>query len=133
MNQPETLSEDVTIDREHAMQVGLLDLLGQAIADGKPDSEKLEILDQLLSFSDVHFMSEQLMMRQYSYEGYDKHVVEHDTMVDALRALKAAVTQDPSEYQGPQIAGLRGLLLKHIALEDRQFADFLQSRKSPRP
>ncbi|MCW8949956.1 MAG: hemerythrin family protein, partial [Sedimenticola sp.] len=81
-------SEKSTIDGEHAIQIGMINLLGQAIAEKQSITDKTNILDQLINYTEVHFMSEQLIMRQHSYEGYNEHNVEHDNLMEQLLIMK---------------------------------------------
>ena len=58
-------------DAEHHVQLSLAQTLCEAASTGVDAALAREILDQLVAYSDVHFLSEQLLMRLCSYPDYD--------------------------------------------------------------
>ncbi|MEH6472529.1 MAG: hemerythrin family protein [Halopseudomonas sp.] len=127
MNHPQTEQENATINREHAVQIGMVDLLNQAITEDRPDSEKVKILDQLIDYTDVHFMSEQLIMRQHSYEEFEAHDNDHDALMERLKDLKQQAQASALFNENKALMELRGLLLSHIATYDRKLSTYLHS------
>jgi len=125
MHKSQHISEESVIAREHEVQISMIDLLKRAIETDKPEAEQIAILDQLISYTDVHFMSEQLIMRQHSYEGYDAHDAEHDAIMSQLNSLKEQTQATGIDATNPALMGLRGLLLSHIATQDRDLSVFL--------
>ena len=118
------------VDQEHAVQLEMLDLLSLAIRDNKPEADKLEILDQLISYTEIHFMSEQLIMRERSYEGLDEHEADHDALMERLLEIKTDCLSNGVNADNRGIQSLRSLLLTHIATQDRKLSTFL---KTPQP
>lgn len=125
MNNSFIQSEGATIDKEHTVQIQLINLLAKAVIDNKGDSEKAEILDQLISFTQVHFMSEGLVMRQHSFEDYDEHNHEHDAMIDHLNKLKKKVQSGSTSLDLQKLNELRSMLLNHIGNQDQRFSAYL--------
>ena len=65
------------VEAEHDVQMQMLDSLAAAVENrGNFASMKL-VLEQFIEFSDLHFLSEQLVMRLHSYPGYEAHMEEH--------------------------------------------------------
>ena len=120
-------SEEATIDREHAVQLGMIDLLSNAIDEDKPNSEKIKVLEQLIAYTEVHFMSEQLIMRQHSYEGFEAHESEHDLLMDQLLNMKEEIIQKAVYIDKLALKELRRLILTHIATQDRLLSDYIAS------
>jgi hemerythrin len=115
------------IDGEHQVQLGLLQALCDA-AGAKGDSASVaEILDQLIAFSEAHFMSEELLMRLKSYDDYEDHVDEHIHMMDALNRISADHAAGDSALVSGKAEEVLGFIGKHIATRDRRFADFVRS------
>lgn len=113
------------IDGEHRVQVGLLSALRDAVAEGRAETEVNEILEQLIDYTKVHFMSEELLMRLYEYPRYEAHVAEHDRMVEQIEQAQeryqsgdAATT---TETLDATLAGLVG----HIGSSDRTLGGYL--------
>ncbi|MCW8847747.1 MAG: hemerythrin family protein [Sedimenticola sp.] len=122
-------SEKSTIDGEHAIQIGMINLLGQAIAEKQSITDKTNILDQLINYTEVHFMSEQLIMRQHSYEGYNEHNVEHDNLMEQLLIMKDRVLSKETSVGSQLLNELRDLLITHIATQDRKLTNYLLSAR----
>ena len=125
MNKSFTQSELATVEKEHSLQIQLLNLLSVAVNKGQDNSEIISIIDQLLSFSQVHFMSEELIMRQHSYEGYDSHSDGHSKLIDEFHRLKQDLNTDLSTLDLSRIDDLKESLMNHIASQDQSLSIFL--------
>lgn len=119
------------IDGEHRVQIELVTALRQALSEGRTKEEVGEILGQLVSYTDVHFMAEQLLMRKTDYPGQPAHVMEHDRLIDQVRELQRL-------YQAGELAltlenadWLRRWLLKHIQSSDYALSRYLQRHYQP--
>lgn len=64
-------------DREHEIQLGLLRALCTAAGENRDAAVVGEILERLISYSEAHFLSEELLMRLNSYDDYEDHVDDH--------------------------------------------------------
>jgi len=117
-----------TVDREHRVQIGLLDALTAAVKKGRPEPEIREIHRGLLDYSRVHFLSEQLLMRLHAYPDHDRHLADHEEMISALEAFGEALDGDGIETSLPEMDRLRAFLLGHIEGRDRELADHLAAR-----
>ena len=113
------------IDGEHRVQVGLLSALRHAVTEGRAETEVNEILEQLIDYTKVHFMSEELLMRLYQYPHYEAHVAEHDRMVEQIEQARERYHSGDSaattETLDVTFAGLVG----HIGRSDRTLGGYL--------
>lgn len=119
------------LDAEHEAQLGEMNALGRAIADGKPKSEVLTRIDHLVEFLEGHFLSEQIAMREGAYPDYEAHVRDHDNAVGLLRELRTRMDADDPDAAGEILQGLRGWLLGHVRSADADLARFLGADPSP--
>ena len=72
------------LDFEHQGQIELL-LAVEAELRGTADKARLAMmLDQLIEFTNIHFMSEQVLMRT-GLSGLRAHEAEHDHLMDQMR------------------------------------------------
>ncbi len=112
-------------DAEHHVQLGLAQTLCEAAGTGVDAALAREILDQLVAYSDAHFLSEQLLMRLCSYPDYDDHMSDHDRLMMKLEAAKQYGDEEqtiaPSEAEA-----ILALLAQHISTKDRRFVDFFR-------
>jgi hemerythrin len=114
-------------DREHEIQLGLLRALCVAAGENRDADTVAEILDRLISYSEAHFMSEELLMRLKSYDDYEDHVEDHVQMLDTLRSIAAShAGGDPALIAG-RAAEMLDFIGRHIATRDRRFADCVRN------
>ena len=117
-------SHDET-DAEHRVQVELLKELCDAVQKDSPPSVISDIFQQLVDYSKAHFLSEELLMRQMSYDDYEDHVSDHVRMLDALDEIAAAQASGKSVLVSGKAESILIFITKHIATRDQRFADFL--------
>ena len=127
-NAPARLGEKV-IDAEHDLQMQLLDSLSQCIARGGDLSPTKYILEQFIEFSDMHFLSEQLVMRLHSYPGYEPHLEEHTRLMKKVREVRANLMKGENQPSLVLVGELKDWLITHIATEDVAFGEFLKKEE----
>ena len=118
------------IDAEHRVQLGLIDALHDAVRQGNEPAVVGEILDQFIAYSELHFVSEELLMRLYAYPDYADHMQDHQTLIENLRRIKA---EYQAGDQAPAIDAsrrIKDLLLAHIHGRDHAFAKYLTDTRS---
>ena len=118
-----------SIDTEHDLQMQLLDSLTLAIEKGGDFSSIRHVLEQFIEFSDMHFLSEQLVMRLHSYPGYETHLEEHTRLMKKVREIKEKVFHGETAPSAQLIRELRDWLLTHIATEDAAFGEYLRKKE----
>ena len=118
-----------TIDAEHDVQMQLLDSLSQTLQRSDGLAPANYILDQFIEFSDMHFLSEQLVMRLHSYPGYEPHLAEHTRLMKKVREIRTNVNQGEGKISLQLIDELRDWLLTHIATEDTAFGEYLRTKE----
>jgi hemerythrin len=117
-----------SIDAEHDLQMQLLDSLSQAIQRGGELSPMKYILEQFIEFSDMHFLSEQLVMRLHGYPGYEPHLEEHTRLMKKVREVRSNLLQGENAPSLVLVQELREWLVTHIAQEDAAFGIYLKKQ-----
>lgn len=118
------------VDGEHEVQIRLLTAFVDAIAEGRAREERDEILDRLLDYSKLHFLSEELLMRFYSYSGYEAHLCEHEQTLERIAVLQErSLAGDTALSRAEAEALARGIVV-HIRETDQALGDFLMQRRS---
>jgi hemerythrin len=112
-------------DAEHRVQVELLQALCDAVQKDSPPSMISDIFQQLVDYSKAHFLSEELLMRQMSYDDYEDHISDHVRMLDALDEIAAAQASGKSVLVSGKAESILKFIKQHIASRDQRFADFL--------
>ena len=119
-----------SIDAEHELQMQLLDTLSQTLAKGGDFSPTRHILEQFIEFSDMHFLSEQLIMRLNNYPAYEAHLEEHTRLMKKVREIRENIIHGENVSSLQLILELRDWLLHHIATEDLAFGEFLSKKEA---
>lgn len=120
-------ASNAAIDNEHQVQLDLLQALCDAARDNSGAALVGEIVEQLIAYSEAHFMSEELLMRLKSYDDYEDHVDEHIHMLEVLTRIAADHAAGNSSLVAGKAEEVLGFIGNHIATRDRRFADFVRS------
>ena len=113
------------VDVEHQLQVRLVELLQSSLAEGKPAEVLAEILTRLEDASNIHFMSEELLMRLHSWERYEQHTEEHRRLLEELQALRKLFEREDRAALAAALARVQTWLASHIRGMDRAFAAYV--------
>lgn len=130
MAQPRAWDEGIgtgveTMDSEHRLQVSLVNALEEAIRSGGDAALAARTLQQLVDFTSVHFHSEELMMRLYSYPQLETHSLAHAKLMEQVERIKDQQRASESADALETIRELRGWLVNHIKSMDQAFALWL--------
>lgn len=120
------------MDTEHRVQMNLLNAFEEATQNDQDRDVARSLLEQFATYTDAHFMSEQLLMRLYAYPDYDGHQSEHDQMMDSLGALRGAWVDGRTPAALAQLKILRDMMAEHIQKRDTAFHAFMD-RLAKRP
>ena len=113
------------VDGEHEVQISLLAAFLDATAEGRDREERDEILDRLLDYTKLHFLSEELLMRFYSYSGYEAHVREHEQTVARIIGLRENSLAGDDGLSRADAEALSRAIVAHIRETDRTLGQFL--------
>jgi hemerythrin len=122
------VADNENLDAEHRVQIGLVTALRQALENDEDAAAIAELLDRLVSYTDAHFMAEQLLMRQYAYPFYEAHELEHDRLVEQVHELQR-------RYQSGELAltmqvarSLEEWLFAHTKGTDHALEEYLKKQ-----
>lgn len=118
-------TDTASLDAEHQVQTGLVEALCQALLEQRPTSEVEEIFDRLASYTDAHFMAEQLLMRLRAYPYYDAHQQEHDQVMGKVRELEQRYRAGEVQLTLQTADSLKNLLLSHTLGADSALTEYL--------
>jgi hemerythrin len=111
------------MDGEHRVQVALINDLCAVVEDRATGEEIGRILERLVDYSKAHFLSEELLMRLDSYDGFDEHVEDHADMLDALAAMVDTHRVGRTELIPGQARRMLAFLVRHIETRDAAYAN----------
>jgi hemerythrin-like metal-binding protein len=114
------------IDGEHDLQIELLTAFRRAVSDPRSDAGVIaEILDRLSEYTKMHFASEQLLMRLYSYPQYAQHAADHDVALQQLQTLLQAYADGRNRVAAETVERLVQALTAHIRSADQALGRYL--------
>jgi len=116
------------IDQQHKKLIDLLNALYDGLRAQKAKDIVGRILGDLVSYTEVHFATEERLMKTHGYTGYLQHKVEHDSLtkkvVDFQKEFNEGKTSIPVEL----MQFLRDWLSNHILGSDKRYSSFFQSK-----
>ncbi len=122
-----------SIDAEHRLQVGLVSALEELVQQGRDAEMIARCMAQLVDFTSVHFLSEELMMRLYAYPAHDAHALEHGRLTDQVEQIRRVLEGGDRPAALAAMGELRSWLGDHIHAMDRAFASWCEKNGiSPR-
>jgi diguanylate cyclase (GGDEF)-like protein/hemerythrin-like metal-binding protein len=111
------------MDDQHMKIVGMLNMLNEAIKHKKSAEQLLQLLNELISFTEYHFGTEEQLMREYSYPEEVEHHNVHEHLLHEINYLKERFAQ------GGELVLLQRLkdwFSLHIVSSDKALAKFIQ-------
>jgi hemerythrin len=89
--------------------------------------EIMQILKELTDYTEYHFSSEEEILRQYGYDGYDAQVIEHSFFVKRLKKISG---KDFENHQNEALMEILNFLSDwiggHILESDKKYVGFLK-------
>lgn len=118
-----------TTEREHAEQLALLHQLTDAVEQGADAAEVARRLEALISYSEAHFMSEELLMRMKSYDDYEDHQDDHVHMLAAMQAMATDHAAGRTALIPGKVGEVLDFIGQHIATRDKRLADYVRTNQ----
>jgi len=116
------------IDSQHKRLIELLNEVFDASRAGRGKEVVGKILNDLVTYTKVHFTTEQEFFRKYNYPGYAQHKGEHDNLTkqvgefqEQYKAGRAALSVELMQF-------LKDWLSGHILGSDKKYSGFLTSK-----
>jgi hemerythrin-like metal-binding protein len=85
-SRPGRIVGQTEIDREHQLQIALVDAFEKA-AGADERVEAGLILEQMADLSEMHFLAEELVMQLHQYPAYQEHAKENATLLEEIHLL----------------------------------------------
>lgn len=112
------------LDNDHRQLVAILNRIYDAWESHNPDAAELNrLFDELLDYTDGHFLREEGKLSARGYDDLDNHHAAHERlreMVMAFRSRHLAGTQ-PEMMTAEMAKFLKSWLLDHILGEDMKY------------
>ncbi len=116
------------IDSQHKKLFDLVNNLYKAFKTGKDHAVLESILEELTSYTDYHFKTEEELFEKYGYPETDIHKEIHKKLVDKVVAFLHNFKAGKATVNFEVLNFLKNWLTNHIGVTDRKYAPFLKSK-----
>lgn len=99
--------------------------LYDAMGMGKGDNVKNVVLNDLLTYTKVHFAAEERLMQRHAYPHFARHKQLHDELTEQVLQLKDKLQTGQMVASVTLANFLKDWLQKHITQEDRKYGQFI--------
>ena len=112
-------------DSQHMKLVEMINELHQAMITGNAKDILRKIIDELITYTTVHFADEERMMKDYGYPGTAVHKEEHELLVKQVLGLQEQFNSGRTVLTLGVMMFLKNWLMNHIQSIDKKFGLFL--------
>jgi len=113
------------LDADHRELFGLLERLRLAVQANQPEPIPVNILGELVRFSETHFRQEEQLMARAQFAALPLHRAEHEKLLAQIRELYAKVSKGDLPLSLSVFQFLYGWLARHIEVKDKVLASAL--------
>ncbi|MCQ8127287.1 bacteriohemerythrin [Methylomonas rivi] len=112
------------VDKQHQKLVDILNQLDEAVALGYKYKKILQLVDELIDYTQYHFQEEEQLMQQSGYDAaqYKKHKLEHDEFIEKVTQERTMAIDNPDTVSSVLLEFLVAWLMDHILYSDKQMA-----------
>lgn len=117
------------IDKDHKRLMDLVAQLNEAMRSGQGRSAVGTILDELVSYTEEHFRTEENFMREINYPDFPVHKAEHERLVKEVKDLQTRFQSGSITITVSVSNFLADWLRNHILVQDKKLASAIGSAR----
>ena len=119
------------IDMQHKQLFRMAGELHEAMVNGHGKEIIESLLDKLVSYTSHHFASEERLMKESGYPGYQQHHADHEKLASQVLEYQAKVKTRACAVTVEMMRFLRDWLDHHIRGADMKVGVYLKSQLAP--
>jgi len=116
------------LDLQHMGLVDQINVLHEALKQGRARDSLNEILVKLIDYTATHFKSEEKLFAQHNMPDADKHIAEHNKFVEEVLSFKEDFDKGRLMVTFEVMDFLKSWLINHILGSDMEYKLFLLSK-----
>lgn len=116
------------IDRQHQKLISLINLLFDAMKEGKGVDVLQHIFNELSSYTVYHFTYEEKIMEAYNFPYLTEHQWEHQQLIRKVADMQQQLQVSTSMLTVATMNFLRDWLNHHIKEEDQRLSAYIQKK-----
>lgn len=110
-----------SIDNEHKTLISMVDDLYTAMKSGNSKTIIRETVQNLISYTRVHFRREEMLLKSIGYGGLAEHEAEHKAFIAKVNEFKKKVDDGKDDFSVEVASFLRDWLSTHILITDKKY------------
>lgn len=115
------------IDNQHKRLVEIINSIIEKLHSMKANSILLDILIELIEYSDYHFRSEEKLLIKINYPDYNSHRNEHIIFMEKLTKFGEDYSSGKANVIINVLKFLQSWLNNHILEVDLKYAEYIKS------
>jgi len=112
------------IDKQHRVLLDMINELYDALMEIRGQEALKKIVNRMVEYAAIHFMTEEKQMVEFGYEDYENHKIIHDSFSRKAVDLKNQLSEDGFVLSLDVLNFLRDWLVDHIQGTDRKYIPF---------
>jgi hemerythrin len=116
------------IDEQHKKFFSILNLLYDAILQGKSEEVVGSVLKELQQYVIFHFKTEESWMEMYNYPDMNKHKLEHQEAIQKVNKLVLEYERGQQTVDIELLKFLSDWLQNHILQADRNYIPYFRGK-----
>lgn len=116
------------VDEQHQKLVDAVNLLYDAIVAGKGQSALAGTFLRLTDYISIHFATEEKLMLEYRFPGYEEHKKEHEDFAKKISDLQSQLAQGKQMISVDLISFLINWIHHHLLYMDAKYSQFFQEK-----
>ena len=117
------------IDEQHQHLVEIVNKFEEAHQRGKGSRIMAEILNDLMGYTQEHFIFEEKMMAEMNYPGLKQHQSQHRQLIQKLERLQFDFTSQGRRITTEMKEFLKYWLTSHILKDDKAYCSLMENEK----
>jgi hemerythrin len=116
------------IDEQHKKFFSLINMVYDAIQQGKSEEVVGPVLKELQQYVIFHFKSEESWMEMYNYPDINKHILEHEGAIQKVNKLVLEYKLSQQTVDIELLKFLSDWIQNHILQVDRKYIPYFQGK-----
>lgn len=116
------------MDRQHQLLVQAINDLHEAMQAGQDRDAVVQTVLQLISYTKVHFESEEHLLTAKGYPEFPDHRMEHHAFVKRVLDFHNAFLDGRVVLSAEVMQFMKEWLAGHILVNDRKYANWMKER-----
>jgi hemerythrin-like metal-binding protein len=116
-------------DEQHKKLIGYINELHEAMRQRKGKDVIPGILQNLISYTKVHFTKEEEIMKKHAYPGYGAQKEAHDKFIAKLDEFRQELNKGSLSVPINVMSFMETWLINHIQVMDKKYGPFLGGKE----